>query len=230
VSATILRADPRSHPTNKVAVEEENATGRAITAIRELIARRELLPGEQIRQHELAEKINASRTPLREALRALTAEGLVRHSPNQGYFVIRLGASEISQIYTMRRLLETELLRSIERPDNKLIKRLAVLNDKMNATSSLATILGCNREFHLSIFELSPLKLFIANVKPLWDLCDSFRGTFLVMPKPRAQMYSEHTAIIDRLREYDCPGLVAIHDEHRRLAEEEAIALSAVGA
>jgi DNA-binding GntR family transcriptional regulator len=215
---------------DKVPVGEENATLRALTAIRELIARRELLPGVQIRQGDLAEKINSSRTPLREALRSLTAEGLVRHSPNQGYFVIRLGASEVKQIYTMRRLLETELLRSIERPPVKLPKRLATLNDQMDASSSLAEILVCNREFHFSIFELSPLKLFIANVKPLWDLCDSFRGSILVMPKPRAQMYSEHAVIIKRLREYDRRGLVAIHDEHRRLAEEEALALSAAGA
>jgi DNA-binding GntR family transcriptional regulator len=214
---------------DKVPAGDENATLRAIAAIRELIAQRELLPGEQIRQNELAQKINSSRTPLREALRSLTAEGLVKHSPNQGYFVIRLNASEIGQIYTLRRLLETQLLSTIERPPAKLLKRLAVLNDEIHKTSSLATILEGNREFHFSIFELSPLKLFILNVKPLWDLCDSFRGSFLVMPKPRVEMYSQHAEIIARLREYDLPGLIAIHDGHRRMAEEEAIALSGVG-
>jgi len=56
---------------------------------------------------------------LREALKVLETEGLLNHNPNQGYFVARLSSKELAQIYRMRELLETELIRLLPEPDRR---------------------------------------------------------------------------------------------------------------
>src|SRR5258708_40249706 len=80
-------------------------TLQAAAQIRGLIIDRVLLPGEKIRQVELAERIGVSRSPLREALRTLESEVVVAYEVNRGYVVARLYDEHLAQIYRMPALL-----------------------------------------------------------------------------------------------------------------------------
>ena len=60
--------------------------------LRGMIARGNLAAGLRLGQRELAEKFNASRVPVREALKLLCSEGIVEHDPNRGFFVARLSS------------------------------------------------------------------------------------------------------------------------------------------
>src|SRR4030088_3543279 len=91
-------------------------TLQAAAQIRGLIIDRVLLPGEKVRQVELAERIGVSRSPLRESLRILESEGLLSYEMNRGYVVARLERGDVAELYQMRSLLEHELMRSISRP------------------------------------------------------------------------------------------------------------------
>src|SRR5689334_1338621 len=86
--------------------------------IRSLVTRGVLAPGLQLRQTDLAERFSASRVPVREALKLLTAEGVVTHDVNRGFFVTALSSDEARQLYRMRHLLETEVLSSVAWPDS----------------------------------------------------------------------------------------------------------------
>src|SRR5579864_7895428 len=83
-------------------------------ALRSAIVQGDLSPGEQIRQAAWADRLGTSRIPVREALKSLAAEGLLSHDHNRGYFVTRFGPHEMAQVYLMRRLLEAELIRSLD--------------------------------------------------------------------------------------------------------------------
>ena len=91
--------------------ERQSGTGVAYAAeaIRQLIAAGVAAPGQQLRQEQLATDLGISRAPIREALQALLAEGVVEHSPNVGYSVVRFSVEALEQIYRMRTLLESEL-------------------------------------------------------------------------------------------------------------------------
>src|SRR5262245_28987329 len=104
---------------------------RAVLALRELVHDGVLLPGQPIRQAAIAEQLGISRVPVREALKNLEAEGLVEPSPSGGFVVARLSADELSQIYLMRRLLETELLRRITSVPEAELGALTELNGRM---------------------------------------------------------------------------------------------------
>lgn len=163
---------------NHVAVATVAAPPSVAGALREAILDGDLSPGEQIRQAEWAERLGTSRIPVREALKALAAEGLLSHDHNRGYFVIRFGADEMAQIYVMRRLLETELLRSLVDPAPKALAALrqvgeaamrAKMGDDFEAWNQL------EHDFHSQLYALSSMNLVRAEFERLWLLSNIYR-------------------------------------------------------
>ena len=74
--------------------------------LRERIFAGELMPGTFLDEVQLAEQMKISRTPLREALKVLTAEGLVRHEPRRGCFVNEVTEQDLDEIFPVIALLE----------------------------------------------------------------------------------------------------------------------------
>jgi DNA-binding GntR family transcriptional regulator len=207
-------------------------TLQAADQIRDLIVRRVLLPGEKIRQVELANRVGVSRSPLREALRTLESEGVVSYEANRGYVVSRLDRHDMEQIYRMRALLEEELLRTVVRPDAETVRAIARHNDEMvhaMDAANVSAMLEANRNFHFAIFELSPLDLFRREVRRLWQLSEGYRATYLWLRETRARIASEHAAIVAALGEFDPDRLVELSAEHRRASEDVVVGLLAGG-
>src|ERR1700750_2213320 len=141
---------------------------RALQRMRAKVVSGELMPGEQIRQEEMAGELGVSRVPLREALNVLADQGLLIHRPNSGYFVAKRAPNELAQIRRILQLLENELMASIEWPDAKCIEELRALNEQMRGCVDAADwtpLVRLNREFHLKIYELSPFRLILDEVK-----------------------------------------------------------------
>ena len=72
---------------------------------------RRLKPGQWIRQLDIANQLNVSSVPVREALNTLAAEGQVVHQRHRGYKVVELSREQLEEIYLARRLLENEATR-----------------------------------------------------------------------------------------------------------------------
>src|SRR4051794_11916271 len=177
------KARTAEHPSPAVQAEENggrasSAVASAAESIREMIRERELLPGEPVRQQDMAERLEVSRVPIREALNSLEKEGLLRHEPNRGYFVAKLSSGQLRQIYLMRELLETALLRQVAWPDKEQLKAIVALNKDLASaakTGQLRRVALLNREFHEAIFALSPLDTVHREVMRLWEMSDSYR-------------------------------------------------------
>jgi DNA-binding GntR family transcriptional regulator len=92
---------------------ENNVTAQEIvlSSLRDAVLAGVFAPGARLRQEELAEIFNTSRIPVREALRALEYEGLVRSEPHRGFTVTRLDADEVEEVYDLRILLESHAVR-----------------------------------------------------------------------------------------------------------------------
>ena len=114
--------------------ETDKANGamtRALQGLKQLIINGELMPGEQVRQEEMAEQLRVSRVPLREAMNVLADQGLLFHRPHQGYFVTKRAPNEHAQIRRMLHLLENELMMTVRWPDADRLRELRELNDQM---------------------------------------------------------------------------------------------------
>jgi DNA-binding GntR family transcriptional regulator len=194
------------------------AVEMALQRIRARIAAGDLHPGEQIRQHEMAEELGVSRMPLREALNVLAEQGLLMHRPNAGYFVAKRAPNELAQIRRILQLLENELLSSIEWPDAACIAELRELNRQMRVAASAedwTPLVRLNREFHLKMFSLSPSKLILAEVKRLWALADLFITTKMADSQARLRTVEEHERLIDCLARQDMAQCLEMMELHR---------------
>jgi DNA-binding GntR family transcriptional regulator len=198
--------------------EPVQLTFRAATLIRGMVFDGILLPGEKVRQVELAERIGVSRSPLREALRTLESEGLLSYEMNRGYVVARLESGDIAEVYRMRALLEHELMRSISRPGRDVLDALEKHNETMMAAighADIAEIMRANRDFHFTIFELSPMKQFRREIARLWQLSEGYRHWWWHIPDAAARIDREHRQIIRTLRRFDLDRLIELCDAHR---------------
>jgi DNA-binding GntR family transcriptional regulator len=209
----------------------ESLSERAVLAVREMVHDGVLLPGQPIRQAALAEQLGISRVPVREALKNLQAEGLVAASASGGFEVARLSAEELSQIYLMRRLLETELLRRIESvPGSRLdgeIAALAELNEQMaelvdNPSRELRRL---NREFHFRMFTLCGLTHIVSEVSRLWDRTAPYRLVYSTERAARARIVAEHDSLVEALRQGDTGSLVTVMDAHRDTSQLDVISV-----
>ena len=191
-----------------------------IDQIRDLILRRVLVPGQRVRQAEVAEMLNVSRSPIREALQGLEAEGLVTYQRNRGYVVTRLSAGLLQQAYRMRELLETELLQSICWPDQDALNRLKELESELvQAKDSVNHLVRLNREFHFAIFALAEMSLFEEEVGRLWRLTEPYRAVYLVSETTREEIIREHQMILECLSQRDRDLLLILTAQHRKKSE-----------
>jgi DNA-binding GntR family transcriptional regulator len=191
-----------------------------------MVMGRRIGPGQQLRQDGLAEELGLSRSPLREALRTLETEGLLVHVPNQGYFVSRLRSSDLIQIYLMRRLLETELFRTLRAPSTEELSKVRDENEHIRQAVkdvNLGQVLLANRKFHFDIFAMSPLELVMRQVERLWHQSESYRAAYLWLPAAQEQIITEHEAMIAALESNDIKELIAVADRHRSTAEAAVV-------
>lgn len=110
-------------------------------ALRDAILSGELRPGDRLLQEQLAEQLRVSRIPLRDALRRLEAEGLVRMGPRRGAEVASLTPADVREIYGIRVALEPELVRdgiaSLTPADiDRLIDMSEHMDDRMDDPSA----------------------------------------------------------------------------------------------
>jgi len=90
----------------QIATPQEGLSVDAYTAIRQLIVSGSIAAGASLSERRLSEKLGISRTPVREAIRALVNEGLVKVVPMRGTFVCQLSVSDLSEINEVRHALE----------------------------------------------------------------------------------------------------------------------------
>lgn len=195
-----------------------------LARLRELILTRQLQPGEQIRQEEMARVLGISRVPLREALRVLTSEGLLTHRPNQGYFVTKMSAEDLAQILSLLDFLETELLRTARWPTEHEVGELRAINKELAraaADRDFPAVNRMNSDLHLRTFRLSPLDMYQAEAERFWTLSEPYR-LLHVATTDAAAIVEEHEQLIDALAAQDRALTLRMMAAHRRHSQDAA--------
>ena len=191
------------------------AVDRAVQAITQLISQRRLVPAQQLRQEELAKTIGVTRGPLREALKALSVQGLLRYERNRGYFVTSIGASEFRQLYMLRECGETLLLKSLEWPEEDRLAEIEALHEAMcDPAASVEQVSTLNAEFHLKIFSLSPLQFIRGEVERWYEATAAYRVVQLALVN-RDNVTHDHAVLVKALRTRDRDLLLSTMDSHR---------------
>ncbi|WP_315901601.1 GntR family transcriptional regulator [Salipiger bermudensis] len=180
-----------------------------------------LEPGTRITETELAERLQMSRTPVREALRRLEAEGLVTHKPRVGVIVRQLSYSELMELYEMRWVLEGTAARLAARAASDVeIEELAAINDEMAACAGDgAALYALNRQFHTTLIAAARNRYLVKSVRSI-ELTLQILGPTPLREMRRAQeVIAEHAAVVEALRARDGAGAEAAMRAHMDAAQ-----------
>ena len=163
-------------------------------------------PGERVRQEDIAQRLGASRLPVREALRMLEAEGLIENETNKGARVPRLSMHEVDVIYQMRERLEPLALgESIPHLGADTLTRLGDLQDQIEADDEVGRFLELDREFHLLTYTGCRIDPLTSMVTRLWNSTQHYRRAFVSITGPgrRWVVNAEHRLILDAIERRD---------------------------
>ena len=207
---------------NTTPEKARGAMAHTLQQLKAMIVNGELSPGEQIRQEEMAEQLEVSRVPLREAMNVLADQGLLVHRRNQGYFVTKRAPGEHAQIRRMLHLLETELMSTIRWPDEDTLAMLRELNEGMRKSAAavdLRSLIEQNRQFHFRMFSLSPNNLILEEVRRLWAMAEPLMWNKYERADDRARTLDEHARLLDALAAHDRARCIGEMEKHRYSAE-----------
>ncbi|MDN5788836.1 GntR family transcriptional regulator [Pseudorhodobacter sp.] len=163
-----------------------------------------LLPGARLRETELAERLGISRTPVREAMRQLEADGLVAHVPRQGATIRVLDYAEVMELYEMRAVLESTAARLAARAASDMeLDALTALNAEMASAKGAATVYELNRQFHMTMLDAAKNRYLVKSVNALQKTLLILGPTTLVEPVRATEAVGEHEIILAALRDRD---------------------------
>jgi len=140
-----------------MAIEYKTRTQLVVEILREKILSGEIVAGQPLRQTALAEELNVSRIPVREALLQLEAEGLVSFEPHKGASATELNLSQVDELFELRAMLEGDLLATslVNITDDALTQAteiLANLDSALGKENAANTWSELNSEFHNCLY------------------------------------------------------------------------------
>ena len=186
--------------------------------LREQIFAGLLAPGAFLDEVALCEKLEISRTPLREALKVLTSEGLLRHEPRRGCFVSVVTEQDLDDIFPVIALLEGRCAFEAARnaTDADLVE-LATLHERLVSHARAGRITdyyACNFAIHEAIILLANNRWLAQSIADLRKILKLSRLQSLSAPGRLAQSLSEHMTVFAALKSCDSEGADAAMRTH----------------
>jgi DNA-binding GntR family transcriptional regulator len=185
-------------------------------AIRRAILNGEIDSGTRLVQADLAVTLDVSTTPVREALRDLAAEGLVRFDPHRGAVVAEMTGEDLQEIYDLRQLVEPHALRqAVPKLTDETIAALERLHERMTNEPHSAQWVDHNRAFHMMVYESAATPRLAAIIRGLEDSAVMYIGAGLrTVPELRDDAIRDHAELLDALRERDADKAVTVIKRH----------------
>ena len=175
----------------------------------------------RLRLTALAQEFQISEMPVREALRMLQRDGLVRMENHRGATVVNLSWEHAAEIVSMRMHLEVLALREATgRHSPRSIEEIARLLRRMDddvASGRADQFSQGNREFHTRLYAPGPNAALKQEIQDLWDRVWRARAAsiFAVDPARMAQAQAEHRKILAAVRRSDADAAAAAMERHR---------------
>lgn len=186
--------------------------------LREKILTLQLEPGESINERWLADWLGVSRTPIREAINRLSANGLIAIVPNVGTSVSLINVAKVKEFNLIRTSLESMIVRlAAERFDDRAARVLHDLIDRQIATLAgpdLIENIVIDTEFHRAIAEVSGLTATWTILQHVMDEILRVRHLSVRLPRPLREPIDEHLVILAALKTKDpdrCEGAMRAH-------------------
>lgn len=183
-------------------------------------------PDQQINEVELSNRLNISRSPIRESLRQLVSDGLAVEYPNRGVFVKKFSEEEIDNIYDFRVLIESYAIEECSKNINEnIIKQLNSFKENLTELyeqGDLERYIEEDEMLHQTIVDMCNNSIIIDAYERVNSMNKQFRALSLMDKKRFDESIDEHTAIIDNILNGNYDEAIAINKVHLIRAKKTA--------
>lgn len=192
----------------------------AYNEMRRLILTGELVPGSRLAQYELADSLQMSITPIREAVRRLSSEGLVEVDAHRDVRVAQMSAREARQLFEVRLSLDPTAaeLAAARRTEQDILVMRTALQRLLPVTRQWGEDgLIAHRDFHRALYVASHNDVLIRLLDDVWDKSDRYRRVGLELPpgdEPRTRDLDEHHQLFELVVAGDGPGAADLMRRH----------------
>ena len=184
-------------------------------------------PGTRVRETEVAAWLGVSRTPVREALRRLQADGLLVFEPWRGVVVAELDHQQIVEFYAMRRVLDGAAARLAAQHASE--PELAYMEDCLKLAASgkgdADFLADVNRKFHKALFQAAHNRYLLKSAAALDDALALLRGTTYSFPERAEEASEEHHQLMEAIRARDAEKAERLARRHIARAEKARLVL-----
>lgn len=192
--------------------------------LREEVCSGKYPPGTRLQEVDLAEALGVSRSPVREVLRQLVADGLLFEIPNKGVYVKEFSAKDIDEIFDLRVLLETYgIFHSKGKVTSARLERLLrILSDLEDAYSrgDLEAYTNIDEKLHVQLVRLADNSLINDTYERVRSMNQQFRVLSLRDENRFRESLDEHRTIIQSLATGDLKTCCEVNRRHLDLARE----------
>ena len=173
-------------------------------------------PGDRLREVEIADRLQLSRTPIREALRRLEAEKIVEHRPRVGAIVRRLEQTEVVELYEMRLVLErTAAEMAAKHAAEAEVDALGDLNDEIAVNGeNPALAAAINQKFHRAIYLAARNRFLLDAARTMNNALLLLGPTTLADAARIETVVAQHTQITEAISAGDIEGAGAAAEAH----------------
>ena len=196
--------------------------------LRQRIFKRELEPGSWIDELKIAEDYGISRTPLREALKVLAAEGLVTMKVRRGAYVTEVNEKDLADVYHLLSLLESDAAGVVaSRATPAQLRELQTLHDELETAArphkqDRERFFEINERFHMRLLEIADNRWRDQMVGDLRKVMKLNRHHSLFKSGRIEESLAEHRAIMAALQAHDASAAIQAMQAHFRNGLEAA--------
>lgn len=207
-SFAVSGAEPRRRP--------QTAAEYVSASLRKAILNGELEGGTRLGLAEVAAAFEVSATPVREALRELSFEGLVQFDPYRGGMVNAVTEADVREIVRLRQVLEPIAMReAVDHLTADVVDEADAVLAGMDPGSAWEEWIEGNRRFHVVLYSASPSRRLRSMIKSLQDPTVVFvSSTLRRQPDLRTRADREHRAILAAMQAGDADTAIALTLEH----------------
>ncbi|CAP44149.1 GntR family transcriptional regulator [Bordetella petrii] len=191
-----------------------------------------LRPGERVNELELARQLGVSRTPVREALNRIAAEGFLMATPHRGYTVRALDAQQLMALYEYRATVELGVVRLVcARASDQALAELARSvegsRDEVETDAQALRLLSRDEAFHEHLASLAGNPEFLRSVRSLNERIRFPR--WIDLKARRGQTRNDHPDIVRALRARDVAAVQALMSQHIDKHLDQVVELARAG-
>lgn len=198
---------PRSSLPRRAVLNRASLSQQAVEELRRRITGHDLLAGQRLDESALADELGISRTPLREALKVLSAEGLIELRPRRGCYVTELGHGDLEDIFPIMALLEGEVAREaalrVTAADLKRLERMHASLEAHAAAGDVDHYYEVNHVFHEALQLIAGNRWLQQVIGDLRKILKLSRQRSLRLEGRLQGSLAEHQSLMDALRMRD---------------------------